>query len=324
MGYRRDAPWERLKPDVRLAIRMEPIVECVPNVSEGRRRSVIDAIADAVRKVPGVHLLDVEMDANHNRGVLTFVGKPSAVAEAAFRVAKAASELIDMNVHRGEHPRIGALDVLPFVPISSVSMEDCVRLARQTGERIATELGIPVYLYEAAATHPDRKSLPGLRKGEFEGLREEIRTNPDRAPDFGEAELHPTAGACVVGARPPLIAYNVNLRTTDVSVAKRIAKLVREKDGGLTAVRALGFELKNRGLVQVSMNLVNYKVTSIAKAFDAVSDHAQRVQIPVVGSEIVGLVPRDSLPENPVQRLKLEKFDPNQILENRQIGRAHV
>ena len=296
---------------------VERIVECVPNFSEGRRREVVDAIADAARGVEGVTVLDVELDPNHNRSVLTFVGPPEATAEAAFRTAQKALELIDMNVHRGEHPRIGALDVLPFIPISGVTMTDCVRLARQTGKRIADELGIPVYLYEAAATRPERKALPDLRKGEYEGLREEIRTNPDRAPDFGRPELHPTAGACVVGARPPLIAYNVNLGTTDVKVAKRIAKLVREKDGGLPAVRALGFELKDRRLVQVSMNLVNYKVTSIEMAFDAVSSHAAKIGVVVVASEIVGLVPRDSLPPDPVSRLRLENFDARQILENR-------
>ena len=296
---------------------MHPVVECVPNFSEGRRKEVVDAIADAARGVEGVTVLDVELDPNHNRSVLTFVGPPEAAAEAAFRTAKKASELIDMNVHRGEHPRIGALDVLPFVPIAGVTMEDCVRLARETGKRIADELGIPVYLYEAAATRPDRKALPNLRKGEYEGLRAEIRTNPDRVPDFGRPEMHPTAGACVVGARPPLIAYNVNLGTTDVKVAKRIAKLVRERDGGLPAVRALGFELKDRGLVQVSMNLVDYKVTSIEKAFDAVSAHAAESGVPVVASEIVGLVPQDALPPNPVARLRLENFTAHQILENR-------
>jgi glutamate formiminotransferase len=293
------------------------IVECVPNFSEGRRREVVDAIANAARGVASVAVLDVELDPNHNRSVLTFVGSPEAVGEAAFRAAKKAVELIDMNAHRGEHPRIGALDVLPFIPISGVTMEDCVRLARETGKRIADELGVPVYLYEAAATRPDRKALPDLRKGEYEGLREEIRTNPDRAPDFGRRELHPTAGASVVGARPPLIAYNVNLGTTDVKVAKRIAKLVREKDGGLPAVRALGFELKDRGLVQVSMNLVNYKVTSIEGAFDAVSAHAAKIGVPVVASEIVGLVPKDSLPPNPIERLRLENFRTDQVLEDR-------
>lgn len=297
------------------------VVECVPNFSEGRRREVVDRIAEEARGVEGVRVLDVEMDANHNRSVLTFVGPPEPVAEAAFRTAKKAAELIDLNVHRGEHPRIGALDVLPFVPISGVTMEDCVRLARDAGRRIADELGIPVYLYEAAATRPDRRALPNLRKGEYEGLREEIRTNPDRAPDFGRRELHPTAGACAVGARPPLIAYNVNLGTTDVKVAKRIAKLVREKDGGLPAVRALGFELRDRGFVQVSMNLVDYKVTSITAAFDAVSEHAARAGVPVVASEIIGLVPQDALPPNPDERLRLEGFDSKrQVLEHRLAG----
>ena len=296
---------------------VERIVECVPNFSEGRRREVVNAIADAARGVEGVTVLDVELDPNHNRSVLTFVGPPEATAEAAFRTAQKALELIDMNVHRGEHPRIGALDVLPFIPISGVTMTDCVRLARQTGKRIADELGIPVYLYEAAATRPERKALPDLRKGEYEGLREEIRTNPDRAPDFGRPELHPTAGACVVGARPPLIAYNVNLGTKDVKVAKRIARLVREKDGGLPAVRALGFELRDRGLVQVSMNLIDYTRTPPVAAFDTVSAHAQRMGVPVVASEIVGLVPQAALPPDPAGRLRLENFDPKQILENR-------
>jgi glutamate formiminotransferase len=296
---------------------MTALVECVPNFSEGRRRAVVDAIADAARSVPGVRVLDVELDANHNRSVITFVGEPDAAGEAAFRMAAKAAELIDMNLHRGEHPRIGALDVLPFIPIRGVTMDDCVRMAQETGTRIAEELHIPVYLYEAAASRPDRKALPDVRRGEYEGLKVEIETNPDRAPDFGEPRLHPTAGACVVGARPPLIAYNVNLGTADVKVAKAIARLVREKDGGLPAVRALGFELKDRGLVQVSMNLVNYKVTSIAAAFDAVSRHAAERNVPVVGSEIVGLVPEDSLPPKPVERLLLENFDPRQVLENR-------
>lgn len=296
---------------------VERIVECVPNFSEGRRGDVVAAIADAARSVRGVTVLDVQLDANHNRSVITFVGEPDAAREAAFRMAAKAADLIDMNVHRGEHPRIGALDVLPFIPIRGVTMDDCVRLAREVGKRIADELGIPVYLYEAAATRSARKSLPELREGQFEGLRAEIESNPDRAPDFGPRKLHPTAGASVVGARPPLIAYNVNLGTTDLSIAKKIAKLVREKDGGLPAVRALGFELKDRGLVQVSMNLVNYRVTSIEAAFEAVSGHTAKLGAPLVSSEIVGLVPEDALPPSPEQRLKLENWSANQILENR-------
>jgi len=296
---------------------VDRIVECVPNFSEGRRREIVAAIADAARAIRDVTVLDVEMDANHNRSVITFVATPEAATEAAFRMAEMAAELIDLNVHRGEHPRIGALDVLPFIPIRGVTMEECVRLARETGQRIAEELQIPVYLYEAAATRPDRKALPNLRKGEYEGLKVEIETNPDRAPDFGPRTLHPTAGATVVGARPPLIAFNVNLGTKDLSVAKRIAKAVREKGGGLPAVRALGFELKDRGLVQVSMNLVDYKTTSIEKAFDAVAELAAKEGGPVVGSEIVGLVPEDALPPDPVKRLRLENFSSSQILENR-------
>ena len=296
---------------------MDRIVECVPNFSEGRRKEVVDAIADAGRSVAGVTVLDVEMDANHNRSVITLVGDPDAAAEAAFRMAAKAVALIDLNVHRGEHPRIGALDVCPFIPIRGVAMDDCVRLARDLGRRLADELGVPVYLYEAAATRPERRALPDIRKGEFEGLKVEVETNPDRAPDFGPPRLHPTAGASVVGARPPLIAYNVNLGTADVKVAKAIAKRVREKDGGLPAVRALGFELRDRGLVQVSMNLVNYKVTSIAAAFDAVSRHAAERNVPAVASEIVGLLPADALPPDAVARLKLENFRPDQILENR-------
>jgi glutamate formiminotransferase len=296
---------------------VDRIVECVPNFSEGRRREVVAAIADAARAIRDVTVLDVEMDANHNRSVITFVATPEAATEAAFRMAEMAAELIDLNVHRGEHPRIGALDVLPFIPIRGVTMEECVRLARETGQRIAEELQIPVYLYEAAATRPDRKALPNLRKGGYEGLKVEIETNPDRAPDFGPRTLHPTAGATVVGARPPLIAFNVNLGTKDLSVAKRIAKAVREKGGGLPAVRALGFELKDRGLVQVSMNLVDYKTTSIEKAFDAVAELAAKEGGPVVGSEIVGLVPEDALPPDPVKRLRLENFSSSQILENR-------
>ena len=295
---------------------MKRIVECVPNFSEGRRKGVVEALAEAGRTVSGVTILDVEMDPNHNRCVITFVADPEAAGEAAFRMTRRAVDLIDMNVHRGEHPRLGALDVLPFIPIRGVTMEDAVRLARETGRRIA-ELGIPVYLYEAAATRPDRRSLPNIRKGEYEGLKEEIATNRDRAPDYGPLRVHPTAGACVVGARPPLIAYNVNLGTQDVSIAKRIAKAVREKDGGLPAVRALGFELRDRGLVQVSMNLVDYKVTPIEKAFDAVAALAEKHGVPVVGSEIVGLVPQGALPDHPMERLRLENFSPNQILENR-------
>src|SRR6266571_2784394 len=308
-----------MNPDVRRPAGpdMPEIVECVPNFSEGRRNEVVDAIAQAIASVTGVRVLDQEMDADHNRSVITFVGDRTSVAEAAFRGAKQAVELIDMNRHHGEHPRVGALDVLPFVPIAGVTMDDCVALAQLVGKRIAEELQVPVYLYEAAATRPDRRSLPEVRRGEYEGLKKEIETNPDRRPDFGPPRLHPTAGACIVGARPVLIAWNVKLRTTDVGVAKRIAKAIRESDGGLAAVRAKGFELVDRGLVQVSMNMVDYRKTSLAQAFEAVRALAAKEGVEIAESEIVGLVPLDALVDAATQYLKLARFHREQILETR-------
>lgn len=293
------------------------IVECVPNFSEGRRKEVVDAIAGAIRSVAGTKLLDVEMDANHNRAVITFIGDREAVADAAFRGARKAVELIDLTVHRGEHPRIGALDVCPFVPIAGVTMEDCVAIARAVGERIAKDLKVPVYLYEEAATRPDRRALPDIRKGEFEGLRTEIATNPDRAPDFGPRQLHPTAGASVVGARAPLIAFNVNLGTPDVQIAKKIAQAIRESSGGLKYVRAKGFALKDRGIVQVSMNMINYKGTPLFRAYELIKAEAERYGVPIVGSEIVGLVPLDAVVDAAEFYLKLENFKVEQILETR-------
>ncbi len=296
---------------------MARIVECVPNFSEGRRKEVVDAIAKSIASVPGIRLLDTEMDPNHNRCVITFVGDRPAVAEAAFQGAKSAVDLIDMNKHRGEHPRVGALDVLPFVPIGRVTMDDCVALARSVGKRIAEELRVPVYLYEAAATRPDRRALPDVRRGEFEGLKVAIETDPDRKPDFGPAKLHPTAGACIVGARPVLIAWNVNLRTKDVNVAKRIAKAIRESDGGLPAVRAKGFELADRGLVQVSMNMTDYRKTSLVQAYDAIRDLARKERVEIVESEIIGLVPLDAILAGATQYFKLARFHREQILETR-------
>jgi glutamate formiminotransferase len=296
---------------------MTEIVECVPNFSEGRRKEVVDALANAIASVPGVRLLDTEMDPNHNRSVITFIGDRSAVAEGAFQGAKAAVARIDMNTHRGEHPRVGALDVLPFVPILGVTMEDCVVLARSVGKRIAEELQIPVYLYEAAATRRDRRALPDVRRGEYEGLKVAIETDPDRKPDFGPSKLHPTAGACIVGARPVLIAWNVNLGTRDVRVAKRIAKAIRESDGGLPAVRAKGFELTDRGLVQVSMNMTDYHKTSLVQAFEAIRALAAKEGVEVVESEIIGLVPLDAILAGATQYFKLARFHREQILETR-------
>ena len=296
---------------------MTEIVECVPNFSEGRRKEVVDAIAQAIAAVPGVRVLDRQMDADHHRSVITFVGERTAVAQAAFRGAQKAVELIDMNRHRGEHPRVGALDVLPFVPIAGVTMDDCVALARSVGKRIADELQVPVYLYEAAATRPDRRALPDVRRGEYEGLKGEIGTNPDRTPDFGPRRLHPTAGACIVGARPGLIAWNVNLRTTDVGIAKRIAKAIRESDGGLPAVRAKGFELADRGLVQVSMNMVDYRKTTLVQAFEAIRSLAAKEGVEIAESEVIGLVPLDALVDGAAQYFKLARFHGDQILETR-------
>lgn len=296
---------------------MVQIVECVPNFSEGRRAEVVTAIASAIGSVAGVRVLDTEMDANHNRSVITFVGPPEVVAEAAFRGAAKAVELIDMNRHRGEHPRIGALDVLPFVPISDVSMEDCVALARTVGRRIAEELDVPVYLYAHAATRPDRRVLANIRRGEYEGLKIEIERDPERRPDFGPARLHPTAGATAVGARPVLIAWNVNLNTKDVAVAKRIAKEIRETDGGLPAVQAKGFALEDKGLVQVSMNALDYRTTSLVTAFEAIKAKAASASVDIQGTEIIGLVPLDAILDGAVSYFKLARFQRKQILEAR-------
>lgn len=296
---------------------MAELVECVPNFSEGRRADVVEAIAASIASVTGVRVLDTEMDPDHHRSVITFVGDRSAVAEAAFRAAREAVGRIDMTRHKGEHPRIGALDVLPFVPIDGVSMEDCVALARSVGNRIAHELRVPVFLYEAAATRPNRKSLPDVRRGEYEGLRVAIESDPDWKPDFGPAKLHPTAGACIVGARPVLIAWNVNLRTTDVRIAKRIAKAIRESDGGLPAVRAKGFELADRGLVQVSMNMLDHRKTSLVQAFEAIRSLAVEEGVEIAESEVIGLVPLDAILGGATQYFKLVRFDRRQILEAR-------
>jgi glutamate formiminotransferase len=293
------------------------IVECVPNFSEGRNRKIIDAIVDEIVKVKGVSLLDRESDPDHNRSVITFIGEPEAVKRAAFAATAKAAELIDMNKHRGEHPRIGATDVIPFVPISGVTMEECVKLARELGKEIAEKLNIPVYLYAEAATRPDRVRLPDIRRGEYEGLKEEIETNPDRKPDFGPCKLHPTAGATVVGARPPLIAFNVNLNTKDLGIAKDIARIVRESSGGFKAVQAKGFDIRERGIVQVSMNLLNYEITPIFKVFDKIKEEAEKRGVEVLGSEIIGLVPMDALIDVAAHYLKLENFRKDQVLEKR-------
>ena len=293
------------------------IVECVPNFSEGRRKDVIDAIANAIRSTPNITLLDVEYNADHNRSVITFVGEPESVKKAALAGAGKAVELIDLTKHKGEHPRMGAVDVVPFVPISGVTMEDCVRLAKEFGKEFSEKYQVPVFLYEEAASKPERRNLADVRSGEFEGLREEIGKNPARKPDYGPDRIHPTAGATAVGAREVLIAYNVNLGTSDVSVAKRVAHQVRGRDGGLEYVKALGFELKERGIVQVSMNMTNFRESQLYKAFELVKLLSERQGVPVVGSEIVGLVPMDALVDSAEFYLALEKFSPEQVLEKK-------
>src|SRR6266705_994328 len=267
------------------------LVECVPNFSEGRRKEVIDDIANAVRSVEGITLLDVESNQDHNRSVISFVGEPNSVKEAAMAASRKAVELINLNSHKGKHPRIGAVDVVPFIPLSGVTMEDCVRLAREFGRELGQTLKVPVFLYEEAATRPERRNLADVRAGEFEGLREQIGKDPARKPDFGPDEIHPSAGATAVGARELLIAYNVNLGTADVEVARKIAHELRFKDGGLSFVKALGFELKERGIVQVSMNLTSYRKSQVFKAYELVKLFADRYGVPVVGSEVVGLAP---------------------------------
>ncbi len=300
---------------------MERIVECVPNFSEGRSAETIDAITKEITSV-SVQLLDVQMNPDHNRAVVTFIGDPDAVVEAAFRGVRKAAALIDLNRHQGEHPRIGATDVIPFVPIANISLEECAELARRLGQRIAAELNIPVYLYEAAARRPDRENLAAIRKGEFEGLKAEIKTNPDRAPDFGPPELHPTAGATVVGARFPLIAYNINLNTSDVSIAKKIAKAIRFRDGGFRFAKAMGFELKEEHLAQVSINMTNYLGTPLYRVFETVRREAQRYGVMIKESEIVGLVPEKALVDSAVYYLQLDRFNENQILEHHLRGTA--
>jgi glutamate formiminotransferase len=299
---------------------LRKIVECIPNFSEGRRAEVIDQIVAAIKSVPGAVLLDRESDADHNRSVVTFVAEPDRVVDAAIAGAKKAAELIDLNKHSGEHPRMGATDVIPFVPISGVTMDECVQLARVCGERMWSELSIPVYLYEKAATRPERENLAGVRKGQFEAIRDEISINEARRPDYGEARVHSTAGITAVGARPALIAYNVNLGTSDIEVANKIARAVRHQTGGLRYVKALGFELKDRGIVQVSMNMVNYEGTPLFRAFEMIKREAERYGVPVVGSEIVGLVPQRALNAVPDYYLQLESFTEDLILEHRLVA----
>jgi glutamate formiminotransferase/formiminotetrahydrofolate cyclodeaminase len=293
---------------------MSTLVECVPNFSEGRDKAKVGAIIEAM-KLPGVFLLDREMDADHNRSVITLVGERDAIAEAAIRGVGKAAELIDLTKHQGAHPRLGAADVIPFIPIEGVTIEDCVAIARHVGEEIWKRHHIPVYLYEAAATRPERENLENIRHGQFEGLREEIASNHLRRPDFGDPKVHPTAGATVVGARKFLIAYNVYLNTPNVEVAKKIAKAIRQSTGGFRYVKSAGFLV--RGVAQVSMNLTDFEQTPIARVFETVKREAARYGAIPTGSEIVGLIPKKALESAAEWFLQVENFDSSMILENR-------
>ncbi|PYX48787.1 MAG: glutamate formimidoyltransferase [Acidobacteria bacterium] len=293
---------------------MSTLVECVPNFSEGRDKSKVDAIVDAM-KMPGVYLLDREMDSDHNRCVITLVGEREAIQEAAIRGVGKASEVIDLNVHTGAHPRMGAADVVPFIPIDGVTIEDCVAMAAHVGEQIWKRFQIPVYLYESAARIPERQGLENIRRGQFEGIRAEIATNPARRPDFGDPRVHPTAGATVVGARKFLIAYNVFLNTPEVDIAKKIAKAVRYSSGGMRFVKGAGFLV--RGQAQVSMNLTDFEQTPVARVFEMVKREAARYGVIPVSSEIVGLIPKKALEQAAEWFLQVENFDSSLILENR-------
>jgi glutamate formiminotransferase/formiminotetrahydrofolate cyclodeaminase len=296
---------------------MKRLVECVPNFSEGRQIAKVDAIVNAMRAVPGVYVLDRESDADHNRSVVTLAGEPEAIREAAVRGVGKAAELIDLTRQTGAHPRIGATDVVPFIPIEGVTIEDCVALANAAGREIWERYHIPVYFYEAAARSPERVNLENIRRGQFEGLREEVLRNPQRAPDIGEPRLHPTAGATVVGARKFLIAYNINLNTPDLDIAKRIAKTIRFSSGGMPCVKAMGVDLRARSLAQVSMNLTDFEQTPIHRVFETVKREAERLGVGIVGSEIVGLIPRRAIEMTAEFYLQVENFSPAQVLENR-------
>jgi glutamate formiminotransferase/formiminotetrahydrofolate cyclodeaminase len=290
------------------------LIECIPNFSEARRPEVVQAIVAAITSVVEISLLNQSSDPDHNRTVVTFAGPPLAVEEAAFRGIQRAADLIDLNQHSGSHPRIGATDVVPFVPLSGVEMSECVLLSRRLGERVGRELGIPVYLYEEAASRPDRINLEDIRRGQFEGLKNEIETDPDRHPDFGPARLGP-AGATVIGARQPLIAYNVYLTTEDVAIAKAIAKAVRASSGGFRFVKSLGMLVDGRA--QVSMNLTNYRQTPVYRVVESIRREAARYGVAIHHSELIGLIPGEALWESAAWYLQLDGLQADQVLENR-------
>jgi glutamate formiminotransferase len=296
-----------------------PIIESIPNVSEGRRADVIERLADSIRRVPGARLLDQSSDTSHNRSVFTLAGDATALEAAIIALFESAVDAIDLRQHRGEHPRLGAVDVVPFVPIEGVTMADCVALAKRVGAAVAERFHVPVFLYEEASTTPLRKNLEDIRRGEFEGLAAKL-SSPDWTPDFGAATPHPSAGATVIGARLPLIAYNINLNTDRLDVAKKIAAAIRHSSGGLRFVKAMGVKLEDRNLAQVSMNLTNYEKTPVFRVFEMVKREAERYGVTVLESEIVGLVPAAALMQAAEHYLQLEGFSDAQVLEKKLAG----
>lgn len=295
---------------------MAQIVECIPNISEGRNPQVIEAVVDRVRQTPGVTLLNYSSDTSHNRTVITFLGSPQGVLEAAVALAKEAVARIDLNHHQGEHPRMGAVDVIPFVPVKEISVEECVELSRKAGQRIFEEAGLPVFLYEDSATAPHRKNLAAIRKGQFEGMAQKV-LEPQWEPDFGGRTIHPTGGVVAVGCRMPLVAYNINLSTSDISIASAIAKVIRESSGGLSCVKALGVMLEDRNIAQVSINMTNLDRTPLYRVQELVRAEAARWGVHIVGAEVVGLTPMNALIDAAAYYLQLEDFDKTrQVLEN--------
>lgn len=295
---------------------MPKIVQCVPNFSEGRNKELIEEILNEIKSVKGVKLLDHSMDKDHNRTVVTFIGSPEGVVEAAYKGAKKASELIDMTKHTGEHPRMGATDVIPLIPISDVTMEECVELSKTLGQRIGNDLGISVYLYENSASSSSRVNLADVRRGQYEGMKDKLKQE-EWAPDFGPVELNAKSGVTAVCARMPLVAFNINLGTNNLDIAKNIAKTIRGRNGGFTYCKALGIEIKEKDIVQVSINMTDYTNTSLFRVFDTVEREARRYGVNVVGSEVIGLVPMDALIDVAEYYLRLDGFDKAQILEKR-------
>jgi len=295
---------------------LKKLIESVPNFSEGRRKEVVEEIIKASEETQNVWVFDWSMDEDHNRSVVTVVGDPQAVAESIFKMSKKAVELIDLRHHTGEHPRMGAVDVIPFVPIKGTTMEECIDISKSVGKRIGEELSVPVYLYERSATKPSRENLADIRKGEFEGFFDKIKS-PDWIPDFGPKEVHPTAGVVAVGAREYLIAFNVNLGTKDIKIAENIAKSVRNSSGGYRFIKAIGVDLKEKGVVQVSMNMTNYKKSPLYRVFETIKSEAERYGVPIVGSEIIGMMPMDVMIQTCNFYLRIDNFSGDKVIENK-------